>query len=114
MTIVAGATIGLCILYPEPNYKSCLATKILEYMLAGVPVLCSDFDVWRPYVEDTGSGRMVDPEDIEEVFTTCCEMLDDKAGLAQMAENGGRAVRDKFNWNVEFAGLLRCYENCLS
>ncbi len=113
MEIVAGASVGLCILKPEPNFISCLATKILEYMMAGVPVLCSDFAVWRKYVSDCQSGRMVDPLDDDEIFRVCCEMLEDPAGAEGFAVNGLRAVTDKYNWQVEYAKLLKCYENCI-
>ncbi len=114
MKIVSESSIGLCVLLPEPNYTSCLATKILEYMMAGTPVLASDFDNWRLYVKDTGSGRMVDPKNIEQVFSTCCEMLDDRQSLKNMAQAGRNAITEKYNWDSEFSKMKNLYEHCLS
>ena len=51
MQKVSQATIGLCLLQPIPNYTTCLATKILEYMMVGTPVLASNFEIWRPFVD---------------------------------------------------------------
>ena len=113
MTYVRRADIGLCLLLPVPNYTSCLATKILEYMMFKVPVLASDFDVWRKYVEGEGAGKMVDPCDRKAVFDTCREMLENPSMLRQMGENGNRAIMTKYNWSNEFQVLLQCYSNLL-
>ncbi|MBI9015955.1 MAG: glycosyltransferase [Phycisphaerae bacterium] len=114
MPIVSKATIGLCILLPEPNYTSCLATKILEYMMVGVPTLASDFELWRPYVDGVGSGRMVNPLDIDQITKVCSEMLDDPETLERMSRAGYEAIREKYNWNIEFKNLLKCYQKCLN
>ncbi|MBN2513662.1 MAG: glycosyltransferase [Sedimentisphaerales bacterium] len=113
MAYVRRADIGLCLLLPVPNYKFCLATKILEYMMFRVPVLASDFDVWRKYVTGEDAGRMVDPCDRTAVFEACRAMLEDTSMLKRMGENGNRAIRKKYNWDNEFQVLLRCYEDIL-
>lgn len=113
MEIVSRATIGMCLLLPVPNFTTCLATKILEYMTCGVPVLASSFDHWSKYVEGEKTGMMVDPENLDQVTDTCLKMLADPDQLEQMGKNGITAVREKYNWNTEFNELLRCYDNLL-
>ena len=113
MKVVAQAHIGMCLLMPVPNYTTCLATKILEYMMLGTPVLASDFNCWREYVEGERVGRMADPTDIEQVADTCQQMLDDPGELSQMAVRGIEAVRSKYNWTSEFRSLLACYGELL-
>lgn len=113
MQIVSRATIGLCLLEPVPNYTSCLATKILEYMMVGTPVLASNFDVWRPFVEGEGVGFMVDPTHLDEVVTTCERLLSDTTTLGDMSRRAQRVVAEKYNWKREFMKLLACYEKLL-
>lgn len=113
MEIVSQATIGMCLLLPEPNHTTCLATKILEYMMYGTPVLASDFDHWRKYVEGEKTGVMVDPENIEDVTDACLKMLANPDQLERMGKRGRAAVREKYNWDTEFSELLRCYDNLL-
>lgn len=113
MGIVSQATIGLCLLLPEPNFTTCLATKILEYMMCGIPVLASNFDHWAKYLQGENSGKMVDPENLDQVTDTCLKMLADPQQLEQMGKRGRAAVRQKYNWDTEFNELLRCYDNLL-
>lgn len=110
MRAVADATIGLCLLLPTPNHKIALATKILEYMMLGTPVLASNIEGWRKYVEGARSGVMVDPENIDDVVRGCMRMLDDPVELGAIGSRGVEAVRTKFNWSTEFEKLLKCYE----
>ena len=108
------ATIGFAILKPIPNYTFCLAGKIVEYMMCGTPVLCSNFDHWRfPYVETEGTGMTVDPDNITQIYQTCEKMLNSPAELAKMSKRGMEAVRTKYNWDIEFKELLRCYDDLL-
>ncbi len=113
MALCSRAAIGLSILMPMPNYTFCLAGKMIEYMMCGTPVLASDFAHWRPYIEDEGTGRMVDPHDIDEIVRTCEQMLGDAAELEAMGRRGMEAVRSKCNWSCEFMELLRCYSDLL-
>lgn len=113
MKTVSQATIGMCLLLPEPNYSTCLATKIIEYMMLGTPVLASNFDVWQPYVEGERTGLMVDPNNIDQVVKVCERMLSDPDELAAMGKRGMEVVRTKYNWDTEFKVLLQCYDDLL-
>lgn len=105
------AVLGLAVLTPTPNYTFCLSGKILEYMMCGTPVLCSNFDHWRPYVN--GAGMAVNPENIEEVCRTCEQMLQNREMLEEMGRKGMQAVRLRYNWASEFGELVRCYEELM-
>lgn len=113
MVYVSKATLGLSLLFPDPNYTICLASKILEYMMFGVPVLASDFDHWRKYVEGEQTGVMVDPCDLDQIVGACEQMLSNRTELEAMGNRGKAAVRDKYNWSSEFAVLLKCYSDLL-
>lgn len=113
MEHVAQATIGLSLLQPNPNTLVALATKILEYMMVGTPVLASDFPHWTRYVTDVRSGFAVDPTNMEEIVRACERMLDDPAEMDAMGARGAAAVRERFNWSSEFEVLRRCYSELL-
>lgn len=111
MKLVAQATIGLCLLLPVPNYTLCFSTKILEYMMLGTPVLASNFDCWRDFVEGERCGRMVDPCNIDEVAGVCEEMLAGRNELVAMGQRGMAAAQTKYNWSSELKVLLKCYSD---
>lgn len=113
MSYISRATLGLCLLKPVPNYTTCLATKIIEYMMLGVPTLASDFDCWRQYVETEKTGKMADPENLNQIVDTCEAMLNDREELIAMGKRGMEVVRSKYNWDSEFNVLLKCYRDLL-
>lgn len=113
MKIVSRAAIGLALLKPTPNHLFCLAGKMIEYMMCGTPVLCSNFDHWRPYIEGEHTGMMADPDNMDEIIDVCEKMLNNPDELAAMGRRGMEAVRTKYNWEVEFKVLLQCYDDLL-
>lgn len=113
MKLVSQATIGMCLLPPTPSYTLAMPTKILEYMMCGTPLLCSNFDTWKPYVEGERVGMMANPTNIDEVADVCEQMLSNPDELVAMGQRGIEAVRTKYNWNTEFRVLCQCYEDLL-
>ncbi|MFW8079901.1 glycosyltransferase, partial [Klebsiella pneumoniae] len=61
--VLSEAQLGLVLLHPVPNYLDALPVKMFEYMAAGVPILASDFPLWRGILESSGTGYCVDPLD---------------------------------------------------
>ncbi len=48
-------------LHPTANYMVSLPIKMFEYMAAGIPVITSNFLLWREIVEGNDCGLCVDP-----------------------------------------------------
>src|SRR5690606_13148764 len=57
------AKAGLMNLHPTENYIHSLPVKLFEYMAAGLPVIASDFPLWRRIIEKERCGLLVDPLD---------------------------------------------------
>jgi glycosyltransferase involved in cell wall biosynthesis len=114
LRLIGQCHVGLCLLAPTPNYLNSLATKILEYMLYGLPVVASNFPTWREYVSDSGSGIMVDVHDVRGIADAVQALLADPERMRQMSQAGRRAVREKYCWDKEQQHLLDFYERLLS
>lgn len=89
-------------------------TKIFEEMMAGLPVVCTDFKLWREFVERWHCGLLVNPEDPADVAAAVQYLLDHPEEAREMGENGRRAVEEEFNWGVEEKKLLALYEEILN
>lgn len=111
--IVAGCTLGTALLAPIANYKESYPTKIFEYMCLGLPVLASDFPLYRTIVEDLHCGYCIDPQDPRRVAQAIKQLLDDPALARMLGENGRVAVNARFNWVNEFRKLEGLYDAIL-
>ena len=111
--IVSRCKLGLALLQPLPNYVDSYPTKIFDYMALGVPVLCSDFPLYRRLVEETGCGRCVDPTRADLVAEAIAGLLDDPEGLERMGERGRAAVQVKYNWDYQAETLVGFYRDVL-
>ncbi len=100
----AGAGVGLVTLLPQPNYLEALPTKLFEYMAMGVPVLASDFPLWRRLVEDSGSGRLTEPQPAA-VAQALVELFSDPGLLRRYAQAGQAAYRSRYRWEAEAHNL---------
>ena len=100
----AGAGIGLATLLPMPNYLEALPTKLFEYMAMGIPILASDFPLWRRLVAGAGAGQVTAPTP-GAVAEALLRMGSDPAELAACARRGRAAYRDRYRWEVESRNL---------
>ena len=79
-------------------------------MAAGLPVIASDFPLWRKIVEDNDCGICVDPTNIQAVRVACAKLLSNPEKGQQLGRNGRKAVLEKYNWVNEEKKLLALYE----
>lgn len=107
--VLARSKVGLVTLFPTPNYVDALPIKLFEYMAAGMPVVASDFPLWRGIVEDAGCGVLVDPEDPDAIAAALNRLLADDERAAAMGASGQQTVKAKYSWTVEGDKLAALY-----
>ena len=100
---------GLVVLHPIANYPDAYPVKMFEYMAAGLPVIASNFPLWREIVEGNECGLTVDPLDPEAIAEAIQYLLDHPDEAQTMGENGRKAVAERFNWGNEAEKLLALY-----
>ncbi len=108
-----GAGIGLVPYLPIPDHLEALPTKIFEYMAMGIPILASDFPLWRDLVERSGCGRVATPS--AAALAEAIEGLRaDPEALARCAERGRESYRNGYRWESEQAQLRWHLERAMS
>jgi len=85
-------------------------TKLFEYMSVGLPVICTDFVLYREIIAYYRCGICVNPDDIDSIAKAISYILKHPAEARQMGENGKRAVLEKYNWGTQEKVLLDMYE----
>jgi glycosyltransferase involved in cell wall biosynthesis len=108
--LISRARVGLVTLPPTGNYVNAQPTKLFEYMAGGLPVIASDFPVYRKFVESAGCGLLVDPLNPAAIAEAMVWLLRHPHDAAEMGQNGQRAVTETLSWEREAATLVHTYE----
>jgi glycosyltransferase involved in cell wall biosynthesis len=111
--LVAQCHVGLAILSRIPNYVESYPSKIFEYMALGLPVVTSDFELYRTIVEANAAGLCVAPEDDQAIAQGLANLLSDPDRMQAMGQAGRQAALAKYNWANEEHKLLQLYDELL-
>jgi len=111
--VLAESIAGLVLFHPDPNHNNAQPNKMFEYMSAGIPVIASNFPLWRDVVIGNNCGLCVDPLDPIEIAHAIQWMLDHPEEATRMGENGRKAILEKYNWGMESSKLLGVYSELL-
>jgi glycosyltransferase involved in cell wall biosynthesis len=106
--VLREARAGLVVFHPLPPHVEALPTKLFEYMAAGIPVVASDFPLWRELVGE--AGILVDPFDVDAIAAAIDRLLADPDEAERMGDRGREAVVTRFSWESEAEQLLSLYE----
>lgn len=101
--------VGIVLYQPAGNHYESQPIKIFEYMAAGLPVVASDFPLWREIVEENCCGVCVSPVLASEVANALKTLLSHPEKAQRMGRNGRDAVVEKYNWDEEEPKLLELY-----
>ena len=111
--VLSRSMAGLVVLHPIINYIDSLPIKMFEYMSAGIPVISSDFPLWKEIIEGNQCGICVNPLNPGAIAQAIRWIVDNPDEAKQMGENGRRAVEEKYNWESESQKLLAMYGDLL-
>lgn len=107
---LTSAKAGLVTFLPANNHINAQPNKLFEYMAAGIPVIASDFPLWRKLIEKYDCGYLVDPESPESIAEAIKQVRDNPAAAATKGMNGKQAIQSELNWEVESKRLVDLYK----
>lgn len=101
---------------PSFGYKtgSLGNNKIFEYMAAGIPIIATDFTLWKEIIEDQNCGICVNPNDLVGISHAILELMENKEKSKQMGDKGKVLVKEKYNWNSQEPILFEAYNSIIN
>jgi glycosyltransferase involved in cell wall biosynthesis len=107
---LAQANIGLIALQDTEQFRTCIPTKLFEYMGCKLPVVSSDLPPARRFMEGVDCGFLVKPADPQAYAEKIKYLINHPVQAKRMGENGRNAVITEFNWETEAKKLVDLYK----
>lgn len=104
---------GLVTLLPTQTHLDSYPIKLFEYMAAGLPVIVSDFPLWRRILGGIDCAVWVDPRKPGDIAKAMSWVLHNPAKAEAMGVAGRDAVLNKLNWDTEGQRLVGFYRDRL-
>ncbi|MBR4330237.1 MAG: glycosyltransferase [Candidatus Riflebacteria bacterium] len=104
---------GIVTFLPLSNHINAQPNKMFEYMSASLPVIASDFPLWKEIIERNKCGICVNPQDPKKIAESIDYLFEHQKEAAEMGKNGRNAVYEKYNWANEEKKLLKLYDSLL-
>jgi glycosyltransferase involved in cell wall biosynthesis len=99
---------GLSLPETLPNHIRSYPTKMFEYMAVGLPVIASDFPLYKDVVEKHKCGISVSSENSHDIASAIEYLYIYKDEAEGMSRNGRKAVVE-YDWETEAEKLLKLY-----
>jgi glycosyltransferase involved in cell wall biosynthesis len=90
------------------NYHAA-PNKLYAYLMAGLPMVASDFPGLHEIVVGEGVGAVFDPTSEESIAAAISGLLADAGTLREMGERARELAETRYNWDVESERLLEAY-----
>lgn len=101
--------VGIVTFLPNAAHLEALPTKMFEYLAAGIPVIASDFPLWRRMLEPHDCATFVDPNSPAQIAAAVRRYADDETLLESHSRNALRAARESFTWASQETRLIDVY-----
>lgn len=108
--ILSQSMAGLVTFQQAPNHIDAQPNKMFEYMSAGLPVISSNFSLWKAIIQGNNCGICVDPLNPKEIAEAIRWIINYPDEAQKMGKNGRKAVEKQYNWEQECHKLLQVYK----
>ena len=107
--LMARARAGLVVLHPNPCFIDAYPIKMFEYMAAGLPVVASDFPLYREILDDGRCGCLIPPADPVALARAVEWIFGHPNEAREMGERGRRRAEEAYTWQGEREKLVALY-----
>jgi glycosyltransferase involved in cell wall biosynthesis len=107
--LMANVRAGLVVLHPDPCFVEAYPIKMFEYMAAGLPVVASDFPVYREILADGACGLLIAPADPQALARAIEGIFAHPDEAQAMGEEGRRRAAMLYTWTAERTKLFDLY-----
>lgn len=94
----------------DGNTGNLANTKLFEYMNWEIPIVCTDYSLWKKIiVDEVKCGICVNPYDEDAISNAIKYLIENPELACQMGKNGRKAVLSTYNWDTQAKKLVALY-----
>jgi len=106
-------SIGLCMVSKNGNSYESYPRKMFEYMGVGLPLITSDFPLYKKVIEKYNCGLCITGNSAIAIADAIEVLIKDQTLRNTMGANGIKAAQEHYNWEKESTKLLSLYQKIL-
>ena len=80
-------------------------------MSTGIPIITSNFELWKQVVESNKCGITVTPLEPLKIAEAIDNLIENNNLAKEMGLNGKRAINSIYNWREEEKKLITLYQD---
>jgi len=111
---VAISDAGLILFEASSNNLLGSPNKLFDYMLAGIPIIASDFPVMKQIINENECGLLVNPLSTLELINAINCLRTNPYKKKEMGRKSREAAIKKYNWEIQENILLKLYNEILN
>lgn len=100
---------GLAVLLNVGDYYDSYPSKLFDYMQMGIPVITSDFPLYKKVVSSADCGILIEPTNTRALADAMLFILTNREHANKMGKNGQKAINHYYNWETEAERLVNFY-----
>lgn len=98
-----------------PNHKYSSPNKLFEAMMCAKPIIVNEGTSMAKIVKEENCGLIVPYDNVNEIKNAILKLHKNPKLCKELGENGRRAYKLKYNWNIMGERLLKIYKKlCVS
>jgi len=109
--ILNNSKIGLQIIESLSSYQDAIPIKMLEYMAAEIPVICSNLNILNQIIKENQCGIILRKNDKNEIIQSLNFLYENQEIAEKMGKNGRLKILKDWNWEKESLKLIDLYKN---
>jgi glycosyltransferase involved in cell wall biosynthesis len=79
-------------------------------MEAGLPLIATDFKLWKEIIEENNCGICINPNNVEDIKNAITFFIKNPEKIKEYGINGRRMIEKFYNWDESAKKLLDIYK----
>lgn len=102
---------GVILFHPTNAHVESNPNKVYEYMALGLPIIYSDFKLWKEIMEENKTGIPVDPLNCDNIADAINNLIENPNDTHAKGLYGQHLFKSRYNWNTQEEKLLKIYSD---